>query len=128
MEDTERSATGYTAYLMHRWRSTSLLRVVAITILLWTAIDLANASACSLDNESLPASTHASTIAAVPASPDGTAPAHVDDCFCCSHCVNVQTLVIPDVSDRGASSYLPPQQNSPLLLASSYYHPPDSLR
>jgi hypothetical protein len=51
---TWKGAPAYTAHLMHRWRSTSLLRVVAITILLWTAIDLANASACSLDNESLP--------------------------------------------------------------------------
>ena len=100
-----------------------------MVILMWTAVDLANASACSLDNEALPGTAHSFLIGAAALGADGSVtPVHIDDCFCCSHCVKVQAIVIPDAVPRATASYQPPPQRSPLVFASVFYHPPDSLR
>ena len=97
-------------------------------LLLWTAADLSNASLCALDNEgqevvSLSAHATLSDGSDAPA-PDQTPQRHIDDCFCCSHCVDVQafapsTLVMPVELQR-----TPLVLAAPRLFGSPLYHPP----
>jgi hypothetical protein len=82
------------------WRSSGLVRAVAVTLLLWTGADLANSNLCALEQEQ-PAPTssedRATQVAAASSLPSQTgesSESHVDDCFCCSHCTKLQVLVI----------------------------------
>ena len=79
---------------MSAWRASGLVRAVVVVLLAWTAIDMTNAWLCQLDNEGSVAvlfGDEASSISgagSLPASPAAPpSAAHVDDCFCCSHCV-----------------------------------------
>ena len=96
-------------------------------LLLWTAADLSNASLCALDNEGEPmqlSTEHASLDSSDAQVPDQTPQRHIDDCFCCSHCVDVRvcapaTLVMPVELQR------PPQVfAAPRLFGAPLYHPP----
>ena len=97
-------------------------------LLLWTAADLSNASLCALDNEgknavSFSAFATLSDASDAPA-PDQTPQRHIDDCFCCSHCVDVQafapaTVVIPVELQR-----TPLVLAAPRLSGAPLYHPP----
>src|SRR5690348_16402644 len=105
---------------MSSFRRSGLARVFAMALLLWTAVDLANANACSLDNEGLPGTTQASQL--ISAGSSTTLPtdlAHVDDCFCCSHCVNVQGIVVPNDAVRWSPSYEPPRESALVTYVSS---------
>ena len=63
-------------------------------LLMWTAVDIAAPGLCALEREddvSSSAGDKASIVVSAAASlPDdsSTPPPHVDDCFCCSHCVD----------------------------------------
>lgn len=97
-------------------------------LLLWTAADLSNASLCALDNEgedvvSFSAQATLSDGSDAPA-PGQTPQRHIDDCFCCSHCVDLQAFA-------PAILVMPVElQRTPLVLAaarlfgSPLYHPP----
>ncbi|MEX1129831.1 MAG: hypothetical protein WEB50_14775 [Vicinamibacterales bacterium] len=97
-------------------------------LLLWTAADLSNASLCALDTEgeyavSFSARATLSGGSDAPA-PDQTPQRHIDDCFCCSHCVDVQafapaTLVMPVALQR-----TPLDLAAPRLFGSPLYRPP----
>lgn len=108
------------------WRQRRLVRTIVIALLLWTAADLSNASLCALENEGTGA-FQVSTGTTLLDSSDGQVPAqvpHVDDCFCCSHCVEVQpaspaALSIP-VEMRRAAVLLA----APRVFGSPLYHPP----
>ena len=96
-------------------------------LLLWTAADLSNASLCALDNEGQPmqlSDEHASLGSSDAQVPDSTPERHIDDCFCCSHCVDLQAFA-------PAILVMPVElQRTPLVLAaarlfgSPLYHPP----
>ena len=114
---------------MRSWRFTVLWRVVALSLLLWTAVDLADVTACALDNERLGTlgSSQDSIIAHRDAPGNPAPPVHVDDCFCCSHCVDVEAFI-------AASSVTIPKSRPEtlanhhlLLLATPFYHPPQAL-
>lgn len=97
-------------------------------LLLWTAADLSNASLCALDNEgknavSFSAFATLSDASDAPA-PDQTPQQHIDDCFCCSHCVDVHafapaTVVMPVKLQR-----TPLVLAAPRLSGAPLYHPP----
>jgi len=78
---------------MRAWCRSGLVRATVVVLLLWTAVDMTNASLCALDSEGgvNVAAGDAPRIAGAtspPVSPGAPADAaHVDDCFCCSHCV-----------------------------------------
>lgn len=77
-------------------RRSRLARTMALVILMWTAIDLVHPSACALDASP----SDAPSIQADPGIglPIGSAPVgHVDDCFCCSHCVHPSAMAVPVV-------------------------------
>lgn len=72
--------------LLLQFRATA--RAAAWLLLGLVALDLGNPSLCALDQGQLaPASANADSRP----SDDGNTvpPVHVDDCFCCSHCVDV---------------------------------------
>jgi hypothetical protein len=101
---------------------------MALLILMWTAVDLVHPSACALDAS--PAGVAAMQASDAVRVPLGAVPSgHVDDCFCCSHCVHPtataaaatsRALVVPRAdryrdrlpsADR-AAVYHPPQVRS----------------
>ena len=103
------------------------VRLTAILLLAWTAVDLTATQLCPADGQARPfAVSERSSKMLAPSRPTTpVAPAHVDDCFCCSHCVNVGVLVpvsataattgcdpVPDVRipfNDGHPLYRPPQ-------------------
>lgn len=96
-------------------------------LLLWTAADLSNASLCALDNERQPmqvSAEHAFLGSSDAQVPTPTPERHIDDCFCCSHCVEHQVfapgaLVMPMKMQRA-----PLVLAAPRLFGSPLYHPP----
>jgi hypothetical protein len=96
--------------------------------LLWTAVDLTNPELCALDNDPLaPVSTSATLFAVDDAGlPDGPAP-HIDDCFCCSRCVEASPVQAP--AGLRLVTRRAPLVSDTLLVAdhASVYHPPQVL-
>ena len=117
---------------MRCWRRTSVSRALVFAILLWTAIDLSNSSLCALDNEGAASSTVATPATAGAAVLDGGSsssvpPAqspHIDDCFCCSHCVEVAGLAPAHAATIAGSLKMPLVLAVPRLFGSPLYHPP----
>jgi len=122
----------YTCW-MRWWRRSALSRVVALTILLWTGADLSNSSLCALENEgaAAPASAGPGSIGGTIV--DGTTPqapqpvsGHVDDCFCCSHCVDVAGFLPANVATIANSPRVPLVVAAPRIFGSPLYHPPQA--
>ena len=107
-------------------RSRRLGRFVAVLLLLWTTVDLVNASACALENEQRFAfSGVAHPIVASPERP-GVQQAHVDDCFCCSHCVDVEPLALPSGLPVNVRRQQFRPSAHPDRLPLPLYHPPQA--
>jgi hypothetical protein len=112
---------------MRWWRKSRPVQAVVMMLLLWTAADLSNASLCALDNEGQPmplSSEHASLGSSDAQVPDPARDRHIDDCFCCSHCVEHQAfapaeLVLPVKMQR-----TPLVLAAPRLFGAPLYHPP----
>lgn len=97
-------------------------------LLLWTATDLSNASLCALDNEgkdavSLGANATLSDSSNAPA-PDQAPQRHIDDCFCCSHCVEYQAFARAALVTPVKMQRPPMVLAAPRLFGSPIYHPP----
>lgn len=94
-----------------------------LLLLAWTAADLTNAALCTLDSGPLSAARNMSTSDS-DGRPSQTVPPHIDDCFCCSHCVDV-ALHLPlfesSFEARAVVYTLPHPPLAPPLLP---YHPP----
>lgn len=112
---------------MRWWRHSLLARVVATVILLWTAADLTNASLCALDSDEFGPSAAVAFTPTVSDSPTDQAPQpapHIDDCFCCSHCVDVQVLA-PAIATAPIARREPPAEVTvPDGFGFPLYHPP----
>ncbi len=116
---------------MRSWRHSALSRAVVLAILVWTGADLGNASLCALENESEePTSAIAATgdcLVLRGASESDVPPAqapHVDDCFCCSHCVEVAWVGPALGATIVPGPRVPSILSAPSNLGSSLYHPP----
>ena len=101
-------------------------RAAAWFLLALVALDLGNPSLCALDQEmpSIPVSAVAVLDAG---STDGNAPTrpvHVDDCFCCSHCVDVAPVQDPARLAWAGVGIPLPHDAAPLPTAYPPYHPP----
>lgn len=68
-------------------------RAIAWLFLAWVGIDLGYPSLCALDREN---PLHKAAVTSIDAASPGDTmpapPAHIDDCFCCSHCVDVSSI------------------------------------
>jgi hypothetical protein len=105
--------------------------VCAIALLLWTAVDLMNVGLCALDNEhALSAAAAVPTMRAVdeagPRGAGGPAP-HVDDCFCCSRCVEPAQMVVPAAEEPAFREEAAVADRLPLPDRAPVYHPPQVL-
>ena len=108
-------------------RFRKISRAAAWVLLAWVAVDLGNPSLCALDQDVPVMPLSAAALDAHPAGGDTPdLPVHIDDCFCCSHCVNLSSV-------QGAASLawagLPvplPADAAPLPTAYPLYHPPRS--
>lgn len=103
--------------------------MVALVLLVWTAVDLTNSGLCALDNEAAAAPSAATTTIAAAGWDAGAGlpqqdRVHVDDCFCCSHCVDVSaifpTTVVSPVTVLHTALVVP----APRIFGSPLYHPP----
>ena len=101
-------------------------RAAAWLLLALVALDLGNPSLCALDQEA--PSIPASAAAALDARPTGDSaparPVHVDDCFCCSHCVDVASAPGPAKLAWAGIRIPLPTDAAPLPTAYPPYHPP----
>ena len=113
---------------MRWWRESRLVQAVVMLLLLWTAADLSNASLCALDNEGQPlqvSTEHASLASSGAQVPNPTTPErHIDDCFCCSHCVEHQMIAPAALVMRVKMQRPPLVLAAPRLFGARLYHPP----
>jgi hypothetical protein len=85
------------------FRRSGLLQLAVVLLLSWTAADLVNASLCAVDSGGLAQNEAAMTNHPAGPVPPPTSP--VDDCFCCSHSVDVGRLTV--VLDSTAVAPIP---------------------
>ena len=99
-------------------------RAVACILLLWVALDLGFPSLCALDQTSVPSSATANgdTRPADDSVPDPSK--HVDDCFCCSHCVDVTSMAAPSPLVWAVGDLALPEDRAPFAAKNPLYHPP----
>ena len=113
---------------MRSWRHSRLVKTVIMILLLWTAADLTNTSLCALESEdSRPTQVENSA----PGLSEATQPrplpepvGHFDDCFCCSHCVEVQPVFPPAAGLRVAPQRAPMTAPAVRIFGFPLYHPP----
>ena len=120
------SSRVYTANLV-TGRFRNLVRATAWLFLAWTAVDLGVPSLCALDHEPERPRIYSSSAlmdarSSNETSPD--APVHVDDCFCCSHCVNVTPMHCPEILTIARTDTALPSDSAPVAAGYPPYHPP----
>ena len=124
----------------HRSWFPAVARATACLLLTLTAFDLTNPSLCALDNGGGQNRTAAAidqgeggaaiTLTAVPATGRREAeqplnsPIHVDDCICCSHCIDVTALVGPLAGLAWFAPVGAASDRSPDGSGQPSYHPP----
>ncbi len=102
----------------------TLSRLLACLLLAWTAIDLAVPSLCALEDELRTVSVAGQAVApSSDAAPDAQ-PSHVDDCFCCSHCVDVKPATRPLGVSAVTTNVSALVEQAPRLDGDPLYHPP----
>lgn len=112
---------------MSWWRHSRIAQGVVVVLLLWTAADLTNSSLCALDNENASSNEAGSTVLNQGSSgqlPQQPARRHIDDCFCCSHCVELQGFLPAFASVLVKDEFQPVVLPAPRFFGSSLYHPP----
>ena len=112
----------------HRMHSVWFRKAVRTTVwalLAWAAVDLGVPSVCALDRENRPAALSAHVVT-VPLGDDASPnqPGHIDDCFCCSHCVNVSPLTAVLAPFVGGTLVALLPISSPHSAGYPSYHPP----
>ncbi len=110
-------------------RSKWLLRLVCLLLLSWTAVDLGASELCALDNDgALTLNIAPAAICSPISSPDSHPPAHVDDCFCCSHCVNAVASAPIVHAAPVCLAVAPLRADAVIDVARPTYHPPKTSR
>ena len=93
---------------MSRWRHSRFVQIIALTILFWTAADITNSGLCALEQEQTTPVAHSDLLSHFETLKSTTTPgtnaetSHVDDCFCCSHCVQFGVATV-SIADSGPS-------------------------
>lgn len=110
--------------LMRSVRFHTMARTVTWVLFAWVAVDLGVPSVCALDQEGQSTPSWATNVDISTDNGLPDQPVHIDDCFCCSHCVNVTAvslLVMTPWADTDVS--LPPA-DTPFPSSYPPYHPP----
>lgn len=100
------------------------VRFVAILLLALVAIDLGAPSLCALDEQSATVA-QLDGVETPPVAPSAP-PAHVDDCFCCSHCVQPAAEQPPAGLTLLAESFAPRAIDRIFGTVGAPFHPPRS--
>ena len=119
----------YTVRLMRSTQFCRIVRGVALVILAWTAFDIGFPGLCALDSEwaQIAYASAPVTVASSTGERDAPAPpVHIDDCFCCSHCVDVAGVPAPEGLDLTVDVARLPSDSLPFSLQYPPYHPPRS--
>jgi hypothetical protein len=108
-----------------------VLRWCATVLLLWTAIDVMAPGLCALEREheenAVSAASADETAApdrALPPTNDSTSAPHVDDCFCCSHCVDIWRLDAVGAPADLVQRFVVHEQRPADFIPPPPYHPP----
>ena len=104
-----------------------VLRWCATVLLLWTAIDMMAPGLCALEREHDESVVSAATVApdqALPPAGDSTSAPHVDDCFCCSHCVDIWRLDAVGAPADLVQRFVVHEQRPADYVPPPPYHPP----
>lgn len=104
-----------------------LTLLVALVILAWTALDLTNSALCALEQEQFSPSAGDNFAFSISLESEGTVPPiqnHVDDCFCCSHCVTVVDVTPASWQSALARRASVVPVSTPVLRTFPVYHPP----
>ena len=120
---------------MRSSRLRTIYRLAVLVLLFQTGLDLSNAALCALDAERFGLAGRASSTLASsgdfgdegsqPSQP--AKPGHVDDCFCCSPCVDAEPIAQPVmVAVVAAAEDDLPVKHVP-LLPTFLFHPPQLL-
>lgn len=101
-------------------------RLTAIVLLSLVAIDLSAPTLCALDRPSAGQTMQAgfnqsSQDAQVPSTP-----VHIDDCFCCSHCVRPGAVPAPVALTLLRDTFSPPVVDGAFSTVGAPFHPPRS--
>jgi hypothetical protein len=111
-------------------RGRDFARIVAIILLVWTALDLSAYQLCALDRmDEVGSFSDARRDATdTPREPSFPSSPHVDDCFCCSPCVDVGH-VQPALVAAGLTPALTSMVDAraPRSAGRSLFHPPQLL-
>lgn len=102
-------------------------RFVVLLILAWTALDLGYPVLCSLDREQIGSTYFAQDVIGASSSSSSEKPAtpgHVDDCFCCSHCVTFTDVTSAQRTMGTVRQQKIDPPTAPLFRAFPIYHPP----
>ncbi len=106
-----------------------LVRLICGLLLTWTAVDLSASSVCLLDRgKSVALASHIGPLLDDSATQAPAPAAHMDDCFCCSHCVNVSDATTPVLPEPAPTPCAPPAINRPVDSPDSTYRPPEHAR
>jgi hypothetical protein len=103
-----------------------VMRWCATVLLLWTAIDVMAPGLCALEREHEETAA-AATVApdrALPPAGDSTSAPHVDDCFCCSHCVDIWRLDAVAAPADLVRRFVARERRAADPVPSPPYHPP----
>lgn len=104
-----------------------VFRVAALVLLMWTSADLTTAELCALDREGFPIGAETSSDvdgrSAPPLAPSQQ-DSHVDDCFCCSHCVEPGYEFHVDRSTQEVGQLAAAPTRRVLTTYRSLYRPP----
>lgn len=104
-------------------------RLAAVVLLTWTGVDLIATQLCAADSVVMVTSRAGAAALQAEGSGDsdpvgGASRTHVDDCFCCSHCVNV-VLAEPVLDVTGDTRRaLAARVGVPFDDGHPLYHPP----
>ena len=102
-------------------------QVTAWLLLVLTAVDLRLPAFCALDQRRPPASDVSAARFDESHSPDNStppSPVHIDDCFCCSHCVNVTAIPPLEILTTVRLDLPLPADMVPVAAGYPPYHPP----
>ena len=101
-------------------------RLTAIVLLSLVAIDLSSPSLCALDSPSSAQTIQAGFDGSSQDAEIPSTPVHIDDCFCCSHCVQPGAMLAPLSLTLLRDTFAPPVTDGAFSALGAPFHPPRS--
>lgn len=100
--------------------------MAVLIVLSWAAVDLSNVGVCLLDAMEVRVGGEVVLSSAGPGSTSDAVPPHIDDCFCCSHCVDLGPVGVLNALIETGKVQLPRVAGT-TSTDHTFYHPPKIL-